>query len=749
MLTARKPIRAALTCLTVLACASTTTAQASTVGGSCPAAAGSNAAVEWGINGVEQLGAGFRDNRENGPRGVIGLTNIREVKAGFKFALAVLDNCTVESWGANTKAQLGNAKRANSQPHPGPVLNLSAVKEVAAGNAHAMALLYNGTVWTWGASEFGERGNGEKGWEREARLEEPEVAKPRDEPAEVPGLQNVVQIASAGTDDYALLASGEVLAWGENAEGVLGIEQAAGEQEACYGETHARIPVPCSTVPRRVQMQGHRLTGVERIAAGAEDGYAVRGAGRELVSWGANKAGQLGDATTERSANAVPVRFRAPAPIAEVAAGLHHVLARLQNGLVYAWGSDGSGELGIKPGAGQLEECPQTMCSTIPVLVSSLTNVSSVAAGEGNSLIVKQEQGADKVAYAFGSNGGDEVLGLEESLTGTATPRPLTGLPSVGGVALSSTNGIALLEASSTPAPVASLVPRPRGIEVNWKLPGEEFKIRYRPVGTKPWSKFQIHGGSCEAGCRLALQGLAPEPYEVALVAFSRELKKPRYLTGTPLPAPGAPVGTSTPIISGLSQQGQQLTASAGTWTNSPTAISYQWMRCEGFGEEGSEEELGTECVPIEGATSAALRLTSADVTYSVEVRVVASNPAGWSVATSATPEVVLAAGEESLPPAPIELSAPVIAGAGAVGSRLTAIHGGWEHEPIGYAYKWLRCRGVTLEGAGATCAAIAGATSASYTVKSADSDDFVEVQEIARDPGGYNTALSRPVRIP
>ena len=104
--------------------------------------------------------------------------------------------------------------------------------------------------------------------------------------------------------------------------------------------------------------------------------------------------------------------------------------------------------VGIKPGAGQLEECPQTVCSTIPVLVSSLTNVSSVAAGEGNSLIVKQEQGADKVAYAFGSNGGDEVLGLEESLTGTATPRPLTGLPSVGGVALSSTNGIALLEAS-------------------------------------------------------------------------------------------------------------------------------------------------------------------------------------------------------------------------------------------------------------------------------------------------------------
>ena len=44
-----------------------------------------------------------------------------------------------------------------------PVVGLTDVKEVAIGNAHSMALLYDGTVWTWGAAEFGERGNREHG----------------------------------------------------------------------------------------------------------------------------------------------------------------------------------------------------------------------------------------------------------------------------------------------------------------------------------------------------------------------------------------------------------------------------------------------------------------------------------------------------------------------------------------------------------------------------------------------------------
>ena len=45
-----------------------------------------------------------------------------------------------------------------------------------------------------------------------------------------------------------------------------------------------------------------------------------------------------------------------------------------------------------------------------------------------------------------------------------------------------------------------------------------------------------------------------------------------------------APGNLTLPTISGTPQQGQTLTASNGTWSNSPTSYSYQWARCDSTG---------------------------------------------------------------------------------------------------------------------------------------------------------------------
>ena len=206
-------------------------------------------AVDWGVNGAEQMAAGFTSAYENSPMTAQGVQGVREVRSGFKFSLAVMGDCTLEAWGTNNKAELGDGTQQNRN-HPVPVVGLSDVKEVAIGNAHAMALLYDGTVWTWGASEFGERGNHEKGFERVARDTEPQYFVPRDRPAQVPGLSGVEQIASGGTRDYALLGDGEVVAWGDDRGGDLGVQE-SGEGEKCLGETHAITPIPCSTSPAR------------------------------------------------------------------------------------------------------------------------------------------------------------------------------------------------------------------------------------------------------------------------------------------------------------------------------------------------------------------------------------------------------------------------------------------------------------------------------------------------------------------
>lgn len=89
------------------------------------------------------------------------------------------------------------------------------------------------------------------------------------------------------------------------------------------------------------------------------------------------------------------------------------------------------------------------------------------------------------------------------------------------------------------------------------------------------------------------------------------------------------PVNTSVPTISGTEQVGETLTATTGTWTNSPDSYAYQWQRNTGTWED------------ITGATGSTYTLVEADEGNTVRVEVIATNGAGssdpaYSVATGA-----------------------------------------------------------------------------------------------------------------
>ena len=179
-----------------------------------------------------------------------------------------------------------------------PVQGLTEVKEIAVGNAHAMALRYDGTVWTWGASEFGERGNKEKGCERTARQTEPWFVA-RDRPTQVPGLSGVKQIAAGGTRDYALLADGEVMAWGDDRTAIWASKRAAAEEELCYGETHAITPIQCSTIPRPVKVKGlGELLGRRTDRRRRRNRLRDRAGGKEVAGLG-RRAAKASSATAK------------------------------------------------------------------------------------------------------------------------------------------------------------------------------------------------------------------------------------------------------------------------------------------------------------------------------------------------------------------------------------------------------------------------------------------------------------------
>ena len=86
----------------------------------------------------------------------------------------------------------------------------------------------------------------------------------------------------------------------------------------------------------------------------------------------------------------------------------------------------------------------------------------------------------------------------------------------------------------------------------------------------------------------------------------------------------GIPVITALPVISGTAQNGQMLTATNGTWTNSPTSFTYQW-KSAGVNATGA------------GATTANYTADAADVGNTLTVSVIAKNGSGSSApATSA-----------------------------------------------------------------------------------------------------------------
>jgi alpha-tubulin suppressor-like RCC1 family protein len=317
-------------------------------------ALGTNGRVwTWGSDSNGQLGLGVRNLVQATPIQVAGLSNAVIVSSGPYHSMAVRQDGTAWSWGANDFGQLGDN---STSPHsvPGQVKGLSSVVSVAAGLNHSIALKQDGTIWTWGYNYDGAIGDGSNSY--------PTM------PIQVPGLSGFVAIA-AGTHSLGLKADGTVWSWGRNDAGQLGL-----------GITTPMSGTSSLVNARPAQVPG--LSGIKAIAAGFATSFAIGSDGR-LWSWGKGWNGLLGNGDSKDSS--IPVVVSGLAKVVSISmSGSYyagHVLAIQSDGSIWGWGSLDSGLLG----AGTFRN------TAVPVRLRGVENITQVAAGGSSSAFLGRD----------------------------------------------------------------------------------------------------------------------------------------------------------------------------------------------------------------------------------------------------------------------------------------------------------------------------------------------------------------------
>jgi hypothetical protein len=183
------------------------------------------------------------------------------------------------------------------------------------------------------------------------------------------------------------------------------------------------------------------------------------------------------------------------------------------------------------------------------------------------------------------------------------------------------------------------------------------------------------------------------------------------------------PENSTLPQISGTAKEGSTLTASNGTWSNTPTSFDYQWRRCASDGRT---------CGDITGATNQTYSVVAADIRRTLRVVVTASNADGRAAATSNATDVVDSRS------GPANTVRPAVSGTAAVGEELRVSRGTWSPTPSSFLYQWQRCTST-----GTDCINVAGAISSVYGVRSADVDHRMRALVTARTSAGQSTVSS------
>ena len=234
----------------------------------------------FGLNDKSQMGTGDRNDRYvAGKVYGFGGQNIVQIAMGRQASYAIDSNGKLWAWGDNTMyGQLGD-RTFSEKNRPFPVysygaINSTAVVRVCGGGYFALALLANGNMVSFGDNSYGQLG-----------VNNPLISKSGEpllvvKPSEL-ASKTIVDIQCGYDYAMALTSSGDVYTWGNNNYGQLGDGSSGGK----------------SPIPQKITISGCT---VSQIHTKYQSSFALC-TSNELYSWGMNSVGQLG-----RTSNQIP-----------------------------------------------------------------------------------------------------------------------------------------------------------------------------------------------------------------------------------------------------------------------------------------------------------------------------------------------------------------------------------------------------------------------------------------------------------
>jgi uncharacterized repeat protein (TIGR01451 family) len=301
--------------------------------------------------------------------------NVVDVQGKFALKFALKEDGTVWNWGVPFGL---DAFPIYNLATPTQIAGLSNIIAIAAGREHAMALKADGTVWSWGLNNRGQLGGSQ-----------PPGIYPYP-PAPIPGLTNIVSIATGDGPSFAVRSDGTVWSW---------------------GPVSAEVP---DYNPQSLA-QLTTISGVKSVTTNGMTQHALKYDGT-VWSWGSNLYGALGNGSNDRS-SATPVSATGLTDVKSISCNFEHVIVLKNDRTVWTWGKGNAGELGNG----------LTNHSNVPVLVNNLSDVVAVSGGDGISLVLK----ADGTVWFWGN--------------GQTTPTQVPGLAGVKAINAGYSSHVAIM----------------------------------------------------------------------------------------------------------------------------------------------------------------------------------------------------------------------------------------------------------------------------------------------------------------